>query len=552
MPERSEDVPLVSRLIHVRWTPNGLALWGRTRVPGVTVTHANSTLRLYVGDTEHPVTRDTDPWAAAESPGAWVDDAETAWHAEGITRPGKLRLELDIAGVTLTGAIMSCSSWLRPLRAPLDHPRLALTGPGKTGMALTRLPRPLIRKLVGDQSFLRAHPELYVDLPQRLESPTSRFWTVGQKDGSLALQRGKPFKVDEIGPYHQRQLGLLFEQPVEKLAERTLFAEAFAGKRGGDNVLPIVVEWHRRHPDWQIYFSVSDFEPEPIPLADYPFLTPVLRDSRAYVEALRHARLLVQNSVFPHYFRKQPGQFYLNTWHGTPLKKIGFDVPAGTYSLSYLDLLGREVTYWDALLAQNEFSAANFAAAFRYAGPVLTTGYPRNDALREPATANDQLVVLYAPTWRDDGAPEVLLDAAVFAADLPNAELLVRAHHTSANPGVTTANTPDLSALLRRADVLVTDYSSMLFDFAVTGKPIILLTPDLAHYRDETRGLNLPLAELPAPVCNTTAEVVAQLVNLPALQARYAEPYAAFQAKYVPFDDGHATARVVDYLESQL
>src|SRR5262249_36717456 len=112
--------------------------------------------------------------------------------------------------------------------------------------------------------------------------------------------------------------------------------------------------------------------------------TPLLVHSQAWMDVLHNARYLVNNSNFPFYYRKREGQTYIQTWHGTPLKRIGNDVPGANLSLTYKRLMIREAQYWDVLLAQNEFAAEVLPKAFGYDGRVLDLGYPRNDALVGP------------------------------------------------------------------------------------------------------------------------------------------------------------------------
>jgi CDP-glycerol glycerophosphotransferase len=105
----------------------------------------------------------------------------------------------------------------------------------------------------------------------------------------------------------------------------------------------------------------------------------------------------------------------------------------------------------------------------------------------------------------------------------------------------------DVRDLYLAADVLITDYSSVMFDFAVTRKPILLFTYDLAHYRDELRGLYLPLEqEAPGPLLTTTAEVIDALRDLDAVAGAHADSYARFAERFCGLEDGHAAERVVD------
>jgi CDP-glycerol glycerophosphotransferase len=110
---------------------------------------------------------------------------------------------------------------------------------------------------------------------------------------------------------------------------------------------------------------------------------------------------------------------------------------------------------------------------------------------------------------------------------------------------------PDATTLLLAADVLVTDYSSLMVDFANTGRPMLFYTYDLEAYENEIRGFSLDFeATVPGPLLRTTDELGEALRGLDAVRADYAERYAQFRATFCEFDDGGAAARVVDRLMS--
>src|SRR5699024_7254405 len=208
----------------------------------------------------------------------------------------------------------------------------------------------------------------------------------------------------------------------------------------------------------------------------------VVIDSEEWYRRLSEARLLINNNNFPHYFRKRAGQYYLQTWHGTPLKRLVFDVDRANFSLSYWGLMTREATYWDLLIAQNQYAAEVLAQAFRYEGPIFNEGYPRNDSLNAPDAEaqrvavreslnidQDQQVALYAPTWRDNAKSSSSQYAMVTHLDFDafNAELgddwtiLLRGHHnvaaTRRTSGLTVIDVtdyPQVNDLYLAADVL--------------------------------------------------------------------------------------------------
>ncbi|MDP9399529.1 MAG: CDP-glycerol glycerophosphotransferase family protein [Actinomycetota bacterium] len=288
--------------------------------------------------------------------------------------------------------------------------------------------------------------------------------------------------------------------------------------------------------------------------------------------ALGAARWIVSNDVLPLDFAKAPGATYLQTWHGTPLKRIGFDVRHPTFpdaEYHYAVELRRDVARWDVLLSPNRFSTEVLRRAFRFGGEILETGYPRNDALQAPdrdavraqarealEVADDVRLVLYAPTWRDSFRYSQGLDLDALATGLgPEVVVLVRAHGLTAAsagrieaPGVRDVTRwPDITELYLASDVLLTDYSSAMFDFAVTRKPQLFYVYDLDHYRDRMRGFTFDFeAEAPGPLLRTTDEVLRALRAPAAPTAACAEAYDRFVARFCHLDDGRASARVVD------
>ena len=164
--------------------------------------------------------------------------------------------------------------------------------------------------------------------------------------------------------------------------------------------------------------------------------------------------------------------------------------------------------------------------------------------------------MLYAPTWRDDRTEMVdYLDLTSFARELGEGHvLLVRGHSRTLRYGrdleadrlIDVTSYPDVADLLEVADVLVTDYSSVMFDFASTGRPIIFFTPDLAHYSSELRGFYFDLlAEAPGPVVRSRDELLDAIADAEVALDRYRERAARWRERFTPLDDGGAGDRVV-------
>jgi CDP-glycerol glycerophosphotransferase len=305
-----------------------------------------------------------------------------------------------------------------------------------------------------------------------------------------------------------------------------------------------------------------------------PGVETVTYGSDRSIEELESADVVVSNTHIELDWKKSSGTRYLQTWHGTPLKHIHFDslwAPPGR-----VDYLTEDVRRWDYLLSPNRVSTGLLRKAFGFTGQIAETGYPRNDVLTGPrrdeirtavrkrfGIPDDTTVVLYTPTWRDDvldgqGRQDFSLQLNLdeFSERLGRDHyLLVRTHFLVSaefpaidRPGVRDVSAyADVSDLYLAADVMVTDYSSTMFDFAVTGKPLLFFTYDLAHYRDALRGFYFDFeVHAPGPLLPTSTAVVEALADLASVRACYAEPYAAFRDRYCHLEDGRATARVVD------
>lgn len=418
----------------------------------------------------------------------------------------------------------------------------------------------------------RLQRELPLDMSARRYGLT---FTRTPRDSALWVQFRAPYEIDERGRLAQRRLHAV-HWPSERgghgecfeLEDAVLF-ESFAGRQISDSVLAICNEIVRRRLPLALYWSVADTA---MPVPDGA--TPLLIYSKHWMRQLRCSRYLVNNNNFPFFFRKSPGQIYLQTWHGTPLKRIGDDVPRANLSLPYRQLMRREAQYWDYLLAQNDYASEVLPRAFGFSGKVLNVGYPRNDALvgrdavaRRLSVRNQlgfepyHFVVLYAPTWRDNhfdarGYRRVshIDPARILEVIGGNGRIVLRGHHNTVRGAsgrqrgvVDATNHPDINDLLLAADLLITDYSSVMFDYVVTGKPVLFLVPDIEEYRDQTRGFYFDLEEVaPGPVCRSSDELMDALSRLGCTLEESSARYREFVARFAPRDDGGAAARVVD------
>ena len=346
-----------------------------------------------------------------------------------------------------------------------------------------------------------------------------------------------------------------------KLSDSILF-ESFQGKVIGDNPYAIFQEVLSRNPSFELLFTTGSKTKAPEGAKG------VRHGSIAWLKALASSKVLINNTNFPGYFRKRPGQVYIQTWHGTPLKRLGRDIVDVVPTGSYLRMMDREASYWDYLVSPSAYCSEIFPSTFGYKGTILETGYPRNDILINQASKRDlirrslgiadgQKVVLYAPTWRDsqrtatgNWKPVNFLPGSLG----DNATVLFRGHtnthsaHTAqiARGTIDVTNYKNVAELYLAADVLVTDYSSSMFDFSVTGKPIIFLAPDFDDYVAK-RGFYFDFEQLaPGPILTDSSFLRKALESIDSQKSEYGQRYLAWQMKFNKLEDGLASKRVVD------
>ncbi|MGI5164722.1 CDP-glycerol glycerophosphotransferase family protein [Spirillospora sp. CA-253888] len=354
------------------------------------------------------------------------------------------------------------------------------------------------------------------------------------------------------------------------LRDRVVF-DAYSGMQYSCSPRAIYEELQRTRPDLDFVWVSKDGR----------FNVPgsaqvVYGNTREHYRAMADARYVVGNFGVPEWFDKRPGQTYLQTWHGTPLKRLAHDLSEMSFRRTEsLDWMDREIPAWDALVSPNPFTSQVLRRAFRYEGEILETGYPRNDILNGPergaiarrvrerlGVPRGKKVVLYAPTWRDDHHFAAGKRGFSLELDLARARralgedyvVLVRAHYLitdrtwSQRDGsvIDVSGYSDIAELYLVADMLITDYSSAMFDFAVTGKPQLFFTYDLETYRDTVRGFYFDFeAQAPGPLLRSSEEVFDAIRDVDHLAAKHAERYTAFVERYCPYDDGSASKRVI-------
>ncbi|MBR8742476.1 CDP-glycerol glycerophosphotransferase family protein [Nocardiopsis sp. MG754419] len=412
-------------------------------------------------------------------------------------------------------------------------------------------------------------------LPSETRSPERTYTLTYQNRGIPVIQVGSDLRPVERGAFAQRRLREVFYPAQRELpvTEGVLF-DTYTGRQYSDSPQSIYAELRGRGQwaDYPMSWLVADGQvrlPED--------LTPVRHKGEEYHRELARSRYLVTNSRQPNWFHRHPDQTVVQTWHGSMLKRIGFDVDnIRGKSRDYFDKLAWETRQWDYLVSPSPWATPILRSAFRFEGEILETGYPRNDiffaADRERVAERTRRllglpegkkVVLYAPTWRDDKyytrgkhKLDLHLDLRRMYEKLGDDHVLLVRRHPRVVDSVPIVGEdfvydvslyPEIMELFLITDVLITDYSSMMFDFANTGRPMLFFTYDLEGYRDNLRGFYFDFEETaPGPLLTESDDVIAALLDIDEVAERSGASYRAFVEQFCPLDDGHAAARVVD------
>ncbi|GAA1297191.1 hypothetical protein GCM10009647_010410 [Streptomyces sanglieri] len=400
-----------------------------------------------------------------------------------------------------------------------------------------------------------------------------RTYTVERRFHDQLLINSAPvLPAAERGPRGKRLLREGYRARRTAPLRDTVLYSSFDGRQYSDSPRAVHEEIARRGAELEHLWVVSDQQAR-IPAG----ATAVEHGSAAWHEALARSRYVVTNTQLPEWFERREGQCVVQTWHGTPLKRIGLDL-AGTAraDAAHLATIERRARQWSFLVSPNSFSTPVLRRSFGYPGEILECGSPRNDLFHAPdrakvaAAVRERLalpegkrVVLYAPTVREDQprgggryALDLRLDLAAAERELgDDTVLLVRRHHlvTGRLPDSGSGFVRDVSRygdageLMLISDALVTDYSSLMFDFARTGRPMLFHTYDLAHYRDTLGGFCFDFeARAPGPLIPGSAALVEALRDPERATAGHAQAYEAFRRDFCDLDDGHAAACVVD------
>ena len=374
---------------------------------------------------------------------------------------------------------------------------------------------------------------------------------------------------------------MTLDAPFCKIDEKLVYFITFSG-RGYSDSPKAMYEYMLTAPEYKDFRFIWCFQDPD----KYSFLLQNDRTSLVKFrtkednKALRQAKYWISNYRMLNNQYPRKGQVYLQCWHGTPLKRLGYDILESDNAMNSLaeikEKYRTDAEKFSYLLSPSPFATAKFATAWnlnetgqRY--KIIEEGYPRNDKLittsakdrekiRKALGVEGKKVILYAPTWRDNQHTsgqgytyKTEVDFDRLQRELGDEYvMLFRAHYLVANSfdferyaGFVkdVSSYPDINDLYIAADILVTDYSSVFFDYANLKKPVIFYMYDLEHYANEMRGFYISLDELPGPIVKEEDGLIDEIRKCDEWAPD--EKYEAFHQKYNPLDDGHASERVL-------
>ena len=418
---------------------------------------------------------------------------------------------------------------------------------------------------------VRCSAQFAGQVPQEGETVNHHYRLTRNSRGELVVGLAAPLAEDERSRVAQERLSRSYQQSSFAPADTVLF-QSYRGEFATDSQLALHAELHARRPDLELLWGVMD-RSVAIPEGGRALLI----ESREWYAALGSSRYLCPNIELGRYFRKRPYQRYLQTFHGYPFKSMGISLwRVQGRPESVIDKeCGRRSGAWDAIVVPESFCVDLYRQEYRFTGEALVTGYPRNDALVTADTASvrarvlaqlgiqpDQIVVLYAPTWRDTVATSAWtaklfdsLDLQALAERLGDRfAVLVRGHNYNLREGFApltgkvwdVSDYPEINDLLLAADVAVLDYSSIRFDWLITGKPVVFFVPDLDDYLSSRKVLFDYPPTAPGPLLGTTTEVAEALLDLDSVISEYAAARELFNKEFNRLHDGQATERVIN------
>lgn len=370
-------------------------------------------------------------------------------------------------------------------------------------------------------------------------------------------------------------MALFYLLRVFPIRKNKVVVSVSAGRRYDDNQKYIMEELHQLIPDLDIVW-VKD------PKYDYElpeWIRPVKWRSWRWLYEYATAKIWTDNGIVPDFFVKRKGQLYVETWHGgLGIKKVQGDIIGSAVNRTKTLTLKNASDMADVYISNSDHLSVIYRRAFHYHGPIWKCGYPKNDMLvknnpeegqrarRDLGIPMGNKVMLYAPTWRLRFAEGQHIDMTVYDLDIKRQKkaltekfggewtMLIRFHpslrlyaegYQEENPDVMdVTDYQDMQRLLMATDVMVSDYSSCIFDAALRRIPCFTFATDFEQYKNEERGVYYEMEELPFPYAKNNGEMEQNVRTFD--MEGYLKKWDAFALRMGLNETGHAAKDIAE------
>ncbi|CAH7429019.1 Teichoic acid biosynthesis protein F [Vibrio chagasii] len=354
--------------------------------------------------------------------------------------------------------------------------------------------------------------------------------------------------------------------------DRVIF-EVFNGRNVSDSPLALFKELYERRPELNFVWVLDSPNNQNLEwIKSHTNTTVVYYGTNEYYREYARCHYWIVNCRLPFKIVKKSTQKYIQCWHGTPLKKLGHDITVERYSLSSSKGLcysyNVDSSRYDYFISPSPYATSKFCSSFNIEkDKIIELGYPRNDILAKGSEVDrdfflkkklglplDKTIVLYAPTWRDNQKVKEAtyrfsnsLDCEDFLNNFDsNYIFLFRGHYfvdslMVSNSFIDVSHINDINDLLLVTDILITDFSSVFFDFSILKRPVLFYMPDRESYENDVRGFYLDVdKDLPGKVIDDM-EVLSRAIK----NCKPSSDLESFNLCFNPFEDGHSSLRVL-------
>ena len=353
------------------------------------------------------------------------------------------------------------------------------------------------------------------------------------------------------------------------MKKKKIFFLSYYGSQYGCSPKYLSEYFVKHHPEWDVVWAFTEPDKH-----DHLGIRKVRYLSLRYFYELCTSKAFVTNYRMTELYKKRKKQLYIQTWHSSlRLKMIEGDAEQ-TLPPHYVKMAKRDSLQISALLSGCQYSTEIFKRCFWYDGPIIPTGTPREDILfsndhslrseikKKMRVRTDTRILLYAPTFRKDNTLKYYniqfteLIKALRTKWGGNWKILLRLHphlrdfsHQLVGDNIHIIDATaydDIQELLYIADVVISDYSSLIFDFAMTQRPCLLYVPDIVEYTSSDRRLYFDINTLPFPKCMDNEELCKCIETFDI--TKYQQEVSAFNQKTGSYETGNSCKNVAEYI----